>query len=233
MSRDLASGDYLDAGTAANLAQTHAMTIAALVNADAITAANQGLVSRYATLSNGWELLIQATTGNLYYRLAESDDAVATATTALTAGTWYGVAAVVSGVDGAGNVHFMRYTAATGATVTEEKSFFNAPSATGTFKAVIGGAWDGSALQRPYAGLIARVGVWAGVSLSDADLLNWFRYLSAPTGGDGLWTLAGTASPEPDASGNGYDLTLSGTTQGADPPIFIPYTRPVRPRPLI
>jgi hypothetical protein len=232
MSRDLASGDYMDGGTTANLAQTNAMTIAVMVNLDAV-GSQQSLIARIIdTATNGWRIDVMAD-GTMLYKLEESDNAAGTATTAVSASTWYGLAVVTSGVDGAGSARFIRYTAATGATATENIGFFNAPSPAGTFKFTIGGRWQGGAITGSAPGLYARCGVWSGVSLSDADVVSWFRYQSTPAGGDGLWTLAGTASPEPDASANAYNLTLSGTAQGADPPIVLPFSRPLRPRPLI
>lgn len=215
-SRDLSSTNYMDGGTAANTSfSSSPFTVAGMVKLDSITGSFQTLIFRGVTaLNNGWDLRVSATTGALCFFNYETDSACGTATTAPAAGTWYLVGAIVTGTNGSGTVKFVRYTPSTGTLATEDIGMFVAPSPAGTFKLLIGGRWNG-ALVNLSTGDFARFGVWAGDALTTTQLITWACTGVAAAGGDGLWELAGSASPETDSSGNSYSLTLSGTAAGS------------------
>lgn len=212
-SRDVASTNYMDGGTAANTEMSAPFTVAIMFKPDAI-GTMQVMISRaVSALNNGWDFRIDAS-GALSLFNYETDSATGTSTTAPSAGTWYGLAAIMTGSAGSGTVKFVRFTPGTDTLATEDIGMFVGPSPTGTHKLLIGGRWNG-ALANPATGDYARAGVWSGVALTTAELRTWFCSGSAASGSDGLWALAGSASPEPDTSGNGYDLTLSGTSAGS------------------
>lgn len=212
-SRDVAATNYMDGGTAANTAMSAPFTVATCFKPDAIGTMQAMMFRGVTALNNGWDFRIEAT-GNLSLFNYESDSATGTATTAASASTWLCYAAVMTGSGAGGSVKFVRYTPSTDTTASEDVGMFVGPSPTGTHKLLIGGRWNG-ALANPATGDYARTGVWSGVALTTDQLKTWFCTGVAASGGDGLWELAGTASPEPDSSGNGYDLTLSGTSAGS------------------
>ena len=57
----------------------------------------------------------------------------------------------------------------------------------------------------------------AGTATTDAALIAWACNGTVPTGADAVYVLNGTASPEPDTSGNAYDAALTGTGEGSAP----------------
>lgn len=212
-SRDVATTNYMDGGVAANTAMTVPFTVAVMFKADAIGTMQAMMFRGVTALNNGWDFRIEAS-GALSFFNYETDSATGTSTTTPVAGTWYGLAAIVTGSGAGGSVKFVRFTPGTNTMASEDVGMFVGPSPTGTHKLLIGGRWNG-ALANPATGDYARAGVWSGVGLTTDQLRTWFCDGSAATGGDGLWQLAGSASPEPDTSGNAYDLTLSGTSAGS------------------
>ncbi len=82
------------------------------------------------------------------------------------------------------------------------------------------GGYSSTSLVNPTNGSIAVPCVW-NVALSDAEVASLASGLHPslvqPSAIVALWPLAG-ASPEPDTIG-GFDLTLTGTTHVADPPL--------------
>lgn len=111
-SRDVASTDYMDGGTAANTAMSAPFTVAIMFKPDAI-GTMQVMISRaVSALNNGWDFRIEAS-GALSLFNYETDSATGTSTTAPSAGTWYGLAAIMTGSAGSGTVKFVRFTPGT------------------------------------------------------------------------------------------------------------------------
>lgn len=212
--RDLASGNYMDGGTAANTAGAASMAVGGCVKLDGLGAMQVPLFRGVTALNNGYDLRVLATSGNLSWFNYENDSADGTATTAITSGSWWCIGMIQSGSGGSGSIKFVRFQPSTGTLATEDVGMFVGPSPSGTHKLLLGGRWNG-ALANEANGDYARFFVASGVSVTAADMQTYFCGGAAPTGSDGVWELAGSASPEPDTSGNGYDLTLSGTSAGS------------------
>lgn len=193
-------------------------TMAVVVKATSITTGSlQVPLSRITSAeSNGAELRIVNTSGNLQVESNGSDTFSGSATTAVTAGTWYGIAFRVNGTDCSAAIHLLRYTMATGASATEDGTFCWNETPSGTHDLVIGGRNAGF-LQYPFGGSIAKALIVAGTAVTDDALRAWFCNGTVPTGADAVYVLNGTASPEPDTSGNAYDAALTGTGTGDAP----------------
>ncbi|MBF0260281.1 MAG: hypothetical protein HQL97_00415 [Magnetococcales bacterium] len=212
------STDQARAGATANAGLDALYTMAIVAKATSITTgALQVPLSRITSAgSNGAELRIVNTSGNLQVESNGSDTFTGSSTTAIAAGTWYLIAFRANGTDCSAAIHLLRYTMSTGATATEDGTFCWNETPSGTHDLVIGGRQAGF-LQYPFGGSLAKALIVAGTATTDADLIAWACNGTIPTGTDAAYVLNGTASPEPDTSGNGYDATLTGTGEGSAP----------------
>ncbi len=221
---DLDSGEYLDAGVAANTAHGSQLSLAIMVNLDSCTpGATQALMARLVSdASSGYEFDVNDTTCTLSIWSEANDLINGTATTALTAGSWYGVGVTVNGSGGGAAVHFVRYNPSTGALATEDTSIFWAATPSGVQKLTFGGKWLG-ALNFPTAGLLAKALITNRATvLTDAEMINWFCNSAAPAGTDGAWLLNESATPSLDTSGNSYSATWTGTVTAGSAPTACP-----------
>lgn len=210
--------DFADAGAAANAAQASLFTVAIMAKLDTLSTGGwQSLISHItSTVGNGWELQILDTSGFIRATSSGSDSFSGTSTTAASTGAWFGFAARMNGTDCSATVHLLRYTPSTGVSATEDGTFCWNPTPSGTHALYIGGRKEAT-FQRPTNGMLAKALVVAGTATTDADIIAWFCNGTIPTGTDAAYVLNGTASPEPDTSGNGYNATLTGTAAGTTP----------------
>ncbi len=132
-----------------------------------------------------------------------------TATTAPSAGAWYGLGVTVNGSGAGAVVHFVRYTPSTGALATEDTVINWAATPSGTQKLTFGTAWQGSA-QRRLVGFLSKALIASGTVLTDSQMITWFCNSTVPTGTDGAWLMNESATPSVD-SVNAYNATWTGT----------------------
>ena len=212
--------DYLDAGAAANCVQTTPLTLAAVIKLDSLAGGvTQAVMCRYAQDTGyGWRFNILPTTGVWGFTEVGVDDGNGTSTTAISTGVWTGIGIVITGTGPGSTVHLVRHVLGTGVTTTEDTTmWFQHDPSSGTQHMTIGCWYTATPVQFPFGGSITRCAVWSGVALTDDELKAWFCNETVKSGADGVWVLHGSASPEPDSSGNGYDMTVTGATAGSDP----------------
>lgn len=222
MAREFSGGaQYLKNDTVVNLGSVNLMTVAALVYADSIASVAKCIASYLDTAnSRGWALTVQPDTGILYFSKYEADNGWGTATTAISTGAWYGVAASCFGSGAGNNCTLYRYPFATRALASETVSFYNTQTTAGTYVAGVGMQWVGWG-QYPWDGRIARVGLWRNTNLTANELIQWFHGVPVQMASCDLWLeLFGVSSPEPDWSRNQNHFVNTDTTRGDHPPMI-------------
>jgi hypothetical protein len=191
--------------------------IAAILQADVLSGFKT--IAGWGDAPSGRGAVFNMSGANLNFAKLVSTDAAGTALTALVAGPWFAVM-VHTGTGLAAT--FRRFNLSSEAMASETVADAGAITVPATDPGRIG-EWLAGGSR--WNGRIAEVGLWNRGPFSEPEFLDWILKALDNRGTEGFttnlkgyWALEGTASPEPDSSGNGNDGTLVGTAFATEPP---------------
>jgi hypothetical protein len=158
--------------------------------------------------------MYQHSTGQIVAQAGDGDGSFAISSTSNTSGTWAHACAVFS----SSTLRAAYLNGGGKGTNTDSRT------PPGLNRTVIGARYlSGGGKDFFTNGDICDAAIW-DIALSDsevASLASGTSPLSIQASNlKAYWKLCGDASPEPDASGNGQDLTVTGATQSSNPPLL-------------
>lgn len=190
------------------------INILALVRPASLLASRQIFVVGLAG-NRGYGLSMQNTSGHLNFVKVSVADVTGTATTALSANTWF---AVMGFSTSGGNAHFKRLNLGTGELATETVTSTDSINAPTAGDDVLIGNWLGPTTTLVWPGRIARVAVVQASQLSDGEFRTWAYTGRLPRAALFDCHVLGR-SPEMDYSGNAIAMTVTGTSIADHAPV--------------
>jgi len=182
------------------------ITLCAWIRPDVVNA-EQGIATKWGATTQ-YELELTATGKASFGVNASGGSTLVNGATTLTPSVWQHVAGKQTTTD-----VFVYLNGVQDGTSTVERSIVNTNASF-----LIGKFGTGT----PFDGRIAEVAVW-NIALSDTEIAalaaGYPASMIQAASLKGYWQIQGTASPEPDTSGNGNSATINGTLAAADGPL--------------